>query len=64
MRRITVVIILLSLFAVQVAWADVGYIGSIKTLNGTVEVIRQGDVVHTGHRRRYKLWSILFLVGR
>ena len=46
MRRITVVIILLSLLAVPVAWADEGYIGSIKTLEGTVEVIRQGDVVH------------------
>jgi len=46
MKRITVVIILLGLLAVRVAWADEGYIGSIKTLDGTVEVIRQGHVVH------------------
>jgi hypothetical protein len=45
MRRITVVIILLSLLAVQVVWADEEYIGSIKTLDGTVKVIRQGNVV-------------------
>jgi hypothetical protein len=46
MKNITVVIILLCLLAVRVSWADEGYIGSIKTLDGTVEVIRQGNVVH------------------
>jgi hypothetical protein len=46
MKNVTVVIILLSLLAVPVSWANEGYIGSIKTLGGTVEVIRQGNVVH------------------
>lgn len=28
------------------SWADEGYIGSIKTLEGTVEIIRQGSAVY------------------
>ena len=63
MKDITVIIILICLLAVRASWADEGYIGSIKTLEGTVEVIRQGsaelaaagtrlfgrDTVKTGH---------------
>lgn len=46
MKNVTVVIILLSLLAVPVSRANEGYIGSIRNLGGTVEVIRQGNVVH------------------
>jgi hypothetical protein len=46
MKNTAVAIFLLSLLAVPVSWANEGYIGSIKTLDGTVEVIRQGNVVH------------------
>lgn len=46
MKNITVVIILICLFAVPVSWAAEGYIGSIKTLEGTVEVMRQGSAVY------------------
>jgi hypothetical protein len=45
MKAITLVIILIGLLAVRVAWADDGDIGSIKTLEGTVEVIREGSTV-------------------
>jgi hypothetical protein len=45
MKNITLVVILLCLLAVRVSRADEGYIGSIKTLDGTVEVIRQGNAV-------------------
>lgn len=30
----------------RVSWADEEYIGSIKVLDGTVEVVRQGNVLH------------------
>ena len=30
----------------RVSWADEDYIGSIKTLDGIVEVVRQGNVLH------------------
>jgi hypothetical protein len=46
MKNITVVIILICLLAVPVSWAAEGYIGSIKTLEGTVEVMRQGSAVY------------------
>jgi len=46
MKTITVVIILICLLAVPVSWAAEGYIGSIKTLEGTVEVMRQGSAVY------------------
>ena len=46
MKYITAVIILLCLFTVRVSWADEEYIGSIKVLDGTVEVVRQGNVLH------------------
>lgn len=46
MKSITVVIILLCLLIVRISWADEEHIGSIKVLDGTVEVIRQGNVVH------------------
>jgi hypothetical protein len=46
LKSIFVVIILLCLLTVRVTRADEGYIGSIKMLDGTVEVIRQGHVVH------------------
>lgn len=46
MKYISVVIILICLLTVSVCWADEGYIGSIKTIDGTVEVIRQGATVH------------------
>jgi hypothetical protein len=48
----TIVIILICLLAVRVSWADEGYIGSIKTIEGTVEIIRQGSAVNpvTGSR--------------
>lgn len=46
MKDITVIIILICLLAVRVSWADEGYIGSIKTIDGTVEVIRQGGAVY------------------
>jgi hypothetical protein len=46
MKDTTVVIILICLLAVRVSWADEGYIGSIKTLEGTVEVIRQSGAVY------------------
>ena len=45
MKHITVVITLIFLLAVPVSWADEGYIGSIKTLEGTVEIIRQDRAV-------------------
>jgi hypothetical protein len=52
MKEATVVIILISLLAVRVSWADEDYIGSIKTLEGTVEIIRQSSALHpvTGTR--------------
>jgi len=46
MKYITVVVILICLLAVRTSWADDGYIGSIKTLEGTAEVIRQGNAVY------------------
>ena len=46
MKNFTVVIILICLLAVRVSWADEGYIGSIKTIDGTVEVLRQGNAMH------------------
>lgn len=46
MKAITTIIAMLCLLAVRVSWADEGYIGSIKTLDGTVEVMRQGNAVH------------------
>jgi hypothetical protein len=46
MKTITVVIILICLLAVPASWAAEGYIGSIKTLEGTVEVMRQGSAVY------------------
>jgi hypothetical protein len=46
MKDITVAIILICLLAVQASWADEEYIGSIKNLEGTVEVIRQGSAVY------------------
>ena len=46
MKTITVVIILICLLAVPVSWAAEGYIGSIKTLEGTVEVMRQDSAVY------------------
>jgi len=46
LKYITAVIILLCLFTVRVSWADEEYIGSIKVLDGTVEVVRQGNVLH------------------
>jgi hypothetical protein len=46
MKAITAVMILICLLAVRVSWADEGYIGSIKTLEGTVEIIRQGSAVY------------------
>ena len=63
MKDITIIIILICLLAVPVSWADEEHIGSIKTLEGTVEIIRQGisvdpaagtrlfdrDTVKTGH---------------
>jgi len=45
MKTITVVITLISLPAVTVSWADEGHIGSIKTLDGTVEIVRQDRAV-------------------
>jgi len=45
MKVIASVIILFSLLAVRVSWADEGYIGSIKTLEGAVEIVRQGRAV-------------------
>ena len=52
MKNIAVVIILTLLLAVPVSWADEGDIGSIKNLDGTVEIIRQGRAVKpvTGSR--------------
>jgi hypothetical protein len=46
MKDITAAIILICLLSVGVSWADEGYIGSIKTLEGTVDVIRQGGAVY------------------
>jgi hypothetical protein len=46
MKDISVVIILICLLTVSISWADEGYIGSIKTIDGTVEVIRQSAAVH------------------
>jgi len=46
MKNIAAVIILICLLAVRVSWADEGYIGSIKTIAGTVEVSRQGGAVY------------------
>jgi hypothetical protein len=46
MKDITVVIILICLLAVRVSWADQGNIGSIRNLEGTVEIIRQGSTVY------------------
>jgi hypothetical protein len=46
MKTITVVIILICLLAVPASWAAEGYIGSIKTLEGTVEIMRQGSAVY------------------
>lgn len=46
MKYVTVIIILICLLAVQVSWADEEYIGSIKSLEGTVEVIRLGSVMN------------------
>lgn len=48
MKHISVVIIILSLLAVRVSWADEGYIGSIKTLEGKVEITRQDRAVKAG----------------
>ena len=45
MKDITIIIILICLLAVPVSWADEEHIGSIKTLEGTVEIIRQGITV-------------------
>lgn len=45
MKDITIMIILICLLAVPVSWADEAYIGSIKTLEGAVEIIRQGSAV-------------------
>ena len=52
MKNMAVVIILIVLLAVPVAWADDGDIGSIKNLDGTVEIFRQGRAVKpvTGSR--------------
>ncbi len=40
------VIILMLLLAMPACGADEGYIGSIKTLQGTVEIIRDGETLH------------------
>ena len=42
MKHITIVIILMLLLAVPASGADEGHIGSIKTLEGSVEIMRQG----------------------
>ena len=47
MKNLIIVIMLICLLAVPVTWAGEEYIGSIKTFEGIVEIIRQGSAVDT-----------------